>query len=448
MRRYSTPTAGWSTSSIGSTMLPITSCCARNTRQQGVTEQLSVANQKMEAEIGARSQELNRVNTELRSANAELAAHAQRAREEGERKDEFLAMLAHELRNPLAALSSALQLAELGPDRRQQDITAICRRQVRHLVRMVDDLLDASRVDRGAMELRRAPLDLRDVLHSALQAMRDGFERQQIAISTHVAAADFRMLGDATRLEQVLVNLLGNAARYSAGGSSVELRLDAVAQDGQPWARIEVADQGRGIPTGKLEAIFELFVQVDTGLDRARGGLGIGLSLVRALVDMHGGRVRALSEGAGHGSTFVVELPLVQPSAEPTADALAALRLAETAPRRILIIEDNRDARQTLHALLTESGHTVTTADTGEEGLQRMIALQPDLAIVDIGLPGLDGMEVARRTRAALGGRCPLLIALTGYSSPATRSHAFEAGFDHYLVKPFDPEELARVLAT
>lgn len=419
-------------------------------RQRGVSERLTADKQKMEAEIVARSLALDGLNAELRRANADLAEHARRSEEEGARKDEFQAMLAHELRNPLAAISSALQLSELkaGDVRAQQEATAICRRQVRHLVRMVDDLLDASRIGRGALELARAPLDLRDILESALHAVRAPFERQEVAIATHVAAARFPMLGDATRLEQVLVNLLTNAAKYSEKDGKVEVRLAPAELDGQPWARIEVADQGHGIPAGKLDAIFDMFVQVDAGLDRSRGGLGIGLSVVRALVEMHGGRVRAHSAGLGHGATFVVELPLAPRAQAPDRDAAHSLPApAGAGARRILVVEDNQDARQTLRALLAALGHVVATAETGEEGLRRMIELAPEVAIVDIGLPGLDGMEVARRACRELDGRRPVLVALSGYSSPAARRMALDAGFDHHLVKPFDPEALATVLA-
>ncbi len=419
-------------------------------RQRGASDKLSAENGQMEAEIVARGQELDRVNAELRHANGELAAHARQAREEGQRKDEFLAMLAHELRNPLAAISSALQLSELQSTdaRRQQEITAICRRQVRHLVRMVDDLLDVSRVDRGAMELRRAPIDLRDVLDSALHTVRELFERQGMMVSTRVAAGSFRLMGDATRLEQVLANLLTNAAKYGGGEGGVELRLERTEVEGEPWARIAVSDAGRGIPADKLEAIFDMFVQVDVSLDRAWGGLGIGLSLVRALVQMHGGRVYARSEGAGRGSCFVVELPL--PANLPAAAGNAGDRVAAlggACSRRVLIVEDNPDARRSLQALLEASGHLVATASTGEEGLARLTEFQPDIALIDVGLPGLDGMEVARRARQAEDGRHPVLVALTGYSSLAARRQALEAGFDHHLVKPFDPGELARLLA-
>ncbi|MBD8532528.1 MULTISPECIES: ATP-binding protein [unclassified Massilia] len=423
-----------------------------NLRQRSVSEQLSAEKQHMEAEIVQRSRELDTLNSSLHEANAALSEYARGAREEAERKNEFLAMLGHELRNPLAALSSALQVWEAtGADaRRQQELQAICRRQMGNLTRLVDDLLEMSRVDRGEVELQRAPLDLRDVLGSALHAARTLFDRQSVTLATRVAPAPLRLVGDATRLEQVLVNLLGNAAKYSPRGAAVEVRLDPVARAGHAWARIEVADAGSGIPPDKLEAIFGMFVQVDTRIDRARGGLGIGLSLVRALVDLHGGHAWAESAGLGSGSRFIVELPLApvfeaDPPLAPSSPY--SLPPAGAAVREVLVIEDNADARETLCALLAASGYAVTSATDGHDGLAQIVRNRPDVAIVDIGLPGLDGFEVARGARQALGPDTPRLVALTGYSSAEVGSAAGEAGFDLHVVKPISLASLAEVLA-
>ena len=418
-------------------------------RQRSVSAQLSAENVRMEAEIVERGRDLDRLNRELREANAVLAEYAARAREEGERKDEFLAMLAHELRNPLAAISSALQLwGMVGADAaRQQELLALSRRQVGNLTRLVDDLLEMARIDRGAVELLRAPLDLRDVLGSALHAAAAQLERRELALVTRIAPASYHMVGDATRLEQVLVNLLANAAKYSDQGGAVEVSMERVVAVGGELARIVVQDSGRGIPSNQLDAIFDIFVQVDTSIDRARGGLGIGLSLVRALVGLHGGRVWAESEGLGRGSRFVIELPLSEPApAGPDAHEAAP------APRvmlrqRVVIVEDNADARLALHGLLSAWGCTVSTAASGDEGLAQILAQRPDAAVVDIGLPGLDGFELARRVRMVLGEAGPRLIALTGYSSAAVRSAALEAGFDVHLVKPCSPAGLAAALA-
>jgi len=424
-----------------------------NARQRSVSEQLGVENVRMEAEIVERSRELDSLNRKLRSANEELSRHARRARDEGQRKDEFLAMLAHELRNPLAAMSSALQLWGMGrPDeRRQQGLLEVCRRQVKNLTRLVDDLLEMSRIDRGAVELQRATVDLRDVVANAMHGARELFERRRLTLATRIAPGDLSAFGDATRLEQALTNVLTNAAKYSEPGGNVELQLAADVPEAG-WARIEVIDQGRGIPPDMLDAIFEIFVQVDVSLDRSRGGLGIGLALVRAIVELHGGRVRAESEGIGHGSRFTIDLPLLAEAerrqAPTVADAGGALGLPAPSEgmRRIVIVEDNGDARDTLQALLAAAGYEVRSAARGDEGLALIVADPPDLAIVDIGLPELDGFELARRARAAIG-PATRLVAMTGYSAPSIRKAALEAGFDLHVAKPCTPERLAEILA-
>ena len=424
-----------------------------NARQRSVSERLSAENTKMEAEIVERSRELDNLNRELRGANEELSGHARRALEEAQRKDEFLAMLAHELRNPLAAMSSALQLWNMvrADERRQQSLLDVCRRQLKNLTRLVDDLLEMARIDRGEVELQQAPIDLRDVVHNAMHGARELFERRQLTIATRIAPGSFSVFGDATRLEQALTNLLTNAAKYSEAGANIELRLDTDVPDAG-WARIEVLDEGQGIPQDKLEAIFEIFVQVDAGLDRARGGLGIGLALVRAIVELHGGRVRAHSEGIGHGSRFTIDLPLLAQEDRRREPAVLTLDDAEALPppsggmRRVVIVEDNQDARETLRALLTAAGYTVEAEANGSAGLELIVADPPDIAIVDIGLPELDGFEVARRARAAVG-NLTRLVAMTGYSSPAVRTAALEAGFDMHVAKPCTPARLAEILA-
>ncbi len=416
-------------------------------RQVTVVESLAADKSSMAAEIVERSRELDRLNTVLRDANSELSQHARRGLEEARRKDEFLAMLAHELRNPLSAMSSALQLWTMFPaDRqRQQGLLDICRRQVGTLTRLVDDLLEMSRIDHGAVELQRAPLDLRDVAESALHGTRDIMERRQLTVSTRFASADFHVFGDSTRLEQVMTNLLTNAAKYSEPGGTVELRLEPAGPD---WARIEVRDDGRGIPPDKLDAIFDIFVQVDVSLDRSRGGLGIGLALVRSIVALHGGRASAHSDGIGHGSRFVIELPLLSTPDRPApvADGTVPPPPGPRIGRTIVIVEDNADTRDTMRSLLAAHGHAVTAAATGTAGLACILDTRPELAIVAIGLPGLDGFEVARRVRAAIGPDLPL-VALTGYNSPDMRAATREAGFDLHVTKPCTPEKLAEILA-
>ena len=418
--------------------------------QVSVTASLTADKTRMEAEIVARSQELELLNNELREANHGLTEHALRGVEDARRKDEFLAMLAHELRNPLSAMSSALQLWTMYPadQRRQHGLIDICKRQVGNLTRLVDDLLEMSRIDHGAVQLQRAPLDLRDVAESALHGTRELRERRQLSVSTRIAPANFHVFGDSTRLEQALTNLLTNAAKYSEPGGNVELRLESAGPD---RARIEVRDEGRGIPPDKLDAIFDIFVQVDVSLDRSRGGLGIGLALVRSIVDLHGGRVSAHSDGIGHGSRFVIELPLLAGSDRPapaTDGAMLppAVAAAPGAGQSVVLVEDNADTRDTMRSLLAAYGYTVKAAATGPEGVACVVETRPDLAIVDIGLPGLDGFEVARRVRAALGPDLAL-VALTGYNSTDMRAATREAGFDLHVTKPCTPDKLADIVA-
>lgn len=425
-----------------------------NAFRRSESEKLGADNVKMESEIFERSQELVSLNNELRSANKALAAYADRASEETKRKDDFLAMLAHELRNPLAAISSALQLWTMGgiDERRQLGLVEICRRQVHNLTRMVNDLLEMSRIDRGAVELHREVVDLRDVLENALHASRELFERREVTLAMRIVPANFMAFGDATRLEQALSNLLTNAVKYSERGGNVELGLENIFSENESWARFEIKDGGRGIPRDKLDVIFDIFVQVDVSLDRSRGGLGIGLALVRAIVELHGGRVRAYSDGIGRGSRFTVELPLLpfenkclEPGDLDSIDSTGLLPTSSVT-RRVVLVEDNPDAREMMEALIAAFGYSVTTAANGDKGLELIINTMPDIAIVDIGLPGLDGLEVARRVRSKIG-KGTKLIAMTGYSSPDVRTAALEAGFDMHITKPCTIEQLTEVLA-
>jgi signal transduction histidine kinase/ActR/RegA family two-component response regulator len=417
--------------------------------QRGASEELSARNQRMEAEIIQRSRELDRVNAELRKANEELKDYAEQARKEAQYKDEFLAMLAHELRNPLAAISSSVELLGVIQDdpAKVTHIRDICRRQLGNLTTLVDDLLDVSRISRGALDLRRAPLDLRDIIQNAVHTVRTPVDQRGISIHTQMASGIYPLLGDSTRLEQALTNLLTNAVKYSEPGGKIDISLSAESTGDAERAVLQVRDYGRGIPPSKLSDIFGMFVQVDTGIDRARGGLGIGLTLVQKLVEMHGGTVEAHSEGLGHGSTFTLRLPLdASVSVPASGKQQEATPLCVNAQGRILIIEDNVDARETLKSLLESYGYRVEVAADGEEGLKRLRTVQPDVAIVDIGLPGLDGYEVARRIRTAPEGRKVKLVALSGYSGAETKAKAINAGFNMHMAKPLHPADLTKIL--
>jgi CheY-like chemotaxis protein len=350
-------------------------------------------------------------------------------------RDEFLATLAHELRNPLAAIRNAAQvLRQSGgrPPAGERPLEVI-ERQARHMGRMLDDLLDVARLVRGKLELRRGPVDLERVLDDAVEAARPLLQQQGHRLDRRGPPGPLPVDGDAARLEQVFVNLLHNAAKYTPAGGHV--RLEAEAADGR--ARVRVRDDGAGIDPDLLERVFEPFAQADRSLARSPGGLGIGLTLVRKMVELHDGTVTAASDGPGRGSTFTVTLPL-RPAAAAAEDAGATAR--------VLLIEDNDDAREMLHLLLGLWGYVVEAVGDGPGGLARARAWRPDVVLIDIGLPGMDGYEVARALRQSEGGRCPLLVAVTGYSQPSDRRRALAAGFDAHLVKPVELEQLTALI--
>jgi CheY-like chemotaxis protein len=307
-------------------------------------------------------------------------------------------------------------------------------RQVDHLRRLVDDLLDVGRVMTGKIVLERVPLDLARVVEHALGTLGASTRAHRIV----TALEPVWVSGDATRLEQIVNNLVGNALKYTPAGATIHVR---VGREGGE-AVLRVADEGIGMSADLVPRVFDLFVQGTRGLDRAQGGLGIGLTLVRRLADLHGGIASAESPGEGRGSTFTVRLPAIEAPATPVAgDASAA-----AAPRRrVLVVEDNDDAREMLATLLRMQGHEVFEAADGEAGLEAALGLRPDIAFIDAGLPGLDGFEVARRLRAADGVR-PFLVALTGYAQAEDRRRAHEAGFDVHLAKPVDLEKIQEVL--
>ena len=363
-----------------------------------------------------------------------------------QRKDEFLAMLAHELRNPMAAVSTALSLLEQveGDPVRSAKYRETGKRQMANLIRLVDDLLDVSRITRGKIDLLTEELDLAAVVQQALSTTRPAFEARGHAVSVALGSGSFRMRGDGTRLEQIVVNLLTNAAKYTDAHGRIDVSLTRERSDGNVVAVLRVRDSGRGIPADMLDRVFDLFVQVSPSIDRRTGGLGLGLTLVKRLTEMHGGSVAATSAGAGTGSEFVVRLPILDRAAVGTPTHLHALDQPAMPPRRILLVEDSEDVRDTLAAYLRGLGHEVFVACDGVEGVARMAELHPDIAFVDIGLPQLDGFEVARRSRAA--GTGGMMVALSGYGGEEAKAQAKAAGFDMHLTKPVELATLPRVI--
>lgn len=381
----------------------------------------------------------------LRHAEQEMRVRADQLAEADRRKDEFLAMLAHELRNPLAAIMTAIGILERksSDDAKEVRMRSIIHRQTHHLARLVDDLLDVSRITRGKVQLRRERLDLRGVLQQVFTLIRPVAEGRQLRLETLLPDSPLWMQADATRLEQVFMNLLDNATKYTDAGGAVTVHVSQEGVDGSARAVVRIQDTGIGIPVNKLPAIFELFSQVDESLERTRGGLGIGLTLVRNLVELHGGTISASSPGVGQGSEFVVKLPLM--AGAPALAGVTVARAERPRHRRILLVEDNSDARQALRDLLELWGHQVEVAQDGMGGVALALEARPDLALVDIGLPGLDGYRVAQELRARVG-QAIRLVAITGYGGPEDRHRALQAGFDHHLVKPVKPDELDRLL--
>ena len=353
-------------------------------------------------------------------------------------KDEFLAMLGHELRNPLSPILTALELIKLRGDGQMTREHAIVERQARHLVRLVDDLLDVSRVARGLLELRRQRVDLRDVLAKAIDMASPLLEARRHHFEVHAPQRGLVVLeADEARLAQVVANLLTNAAKYTPVGGHVSVR----ARRAGAQLVLEVADDGIGIAPELMPNIFDLFVQGRQSIDRGEGGLGIGLALVRSLVQLHGGTVAAQSGGPGKGSTFTVRLPATQVNdARSRADSGSPVTVARA--RRILLVDDNEDAAAMLAEILATAGHEVRTAGDGPTALQSASTFRPDLAVLDIGLPAMDGYELAARLRAQAGAAAPILIALSGYGQESDRARSEAAGFAVHLVKPIDAMEL------
>jgi signal transduction histidine kinase/ActR/RegA family two-component response regulator len=357
-------------------------------------------------------------------------------------RDQFLAMLSHELRNPLAAIVTAVSLMERRAAGFPSQLRDVVERQAALLSRLVDDLLDVSRVTLGKVSLDPAPTELREVLERCLQSLAGGAENRGVRTTFRYGADRSPVvLGDPLRLEQIFNNLLTNAIKYTSPGGTVTVSLSA----GAGTAEVRVSDDGVGIDADILPRIFEPFTQGSATLDRAQGGLGIGLTLVRHLTHLHHGTVTAESEGRGKGSSFVVRLPISEDPAHSSDPTARAAPPSSVAPRRILIIEDNPDLREGLKSLLEDAGHEVLACADGEEGVDLALSRKPEVLLIDIGLPKLDGYGVAAKVRRGLEGR-PLLVAVTGYGLPEDRRRALDAGFDDHLTKPVSVQAVLDLL--
>jgi len=429
--------------------------------------QLATANTTLQAEktreLEALNRTLQRANSELGAANRSLQievmerARAEQALKEADRhKDEFLAMLAHELRNPLAPIHNAVHLMQRASvsDPQLAWSRDVIKRQMTHLTRLVDDLLDVSRITRGKINLSKEVIEVSTLIARTVETVQPLFEEYRHTLTVDVPPGMLAVLGDPTRLTQAIGNVLGNAAKYTERGGDIAL---SAAQSGSE-IEIRIRDNGIGIPPELLPTIFNLFTQLDRSSGRTQSGLGIGLALVKRLVEMHGGSVTASSDGLGQGSEFLIRLPLfiretdqAGQSLDTLSDLEQSMSNIEVTPRtqrRILVADDNNDALESLATLLQLSGHEVYTAANGAVALESAEQNRPEVALLDIGMPKLDGYEVARRIRAQPWGQRITLVALTGWGQDSDRRRSQEAGFDSHLVKPLDLDKLTELLAS
>jgi signal transduction histidine kinase len=390
-------------------------------------------------------QQRTRQMAEERVALAQAEAARRVAEDASRRKDEFIAMLSHELRNPLAPIRSALEVIRrvAPPDPKLTQAGDMMDRQVGHLVRLVDELLDMSRIGQGMVVLKKEQVELGKVVAHAVETARPLIEARNQTLAVSVPSAPVWVSGDFVRLAQVVANLLNNAAKYTHEGGRVE--VTATASRGE--AAVAVRDNGAGIEPQLLPRIFDLFVQGERSLDRSQGGLGVGLTLVRHLVELHQGRVEAHSDGLGKGASFRVILPCISAVGQEAPAAPAARAALAARGRRVLVVDDNQDAAESIAMFLRLEGHEVKVVNDGYQALASAGVFAPEAVILDIGLPGLDGYEVARQLRQAGDRRELMLIALTGYGQKEDRDRAAQASFDYHFVKPADPRQIHSVIA-
>jgi signal transduction histidine kinase len=424
-----------------------------NERLAATNDELARAHARLKAE---NTRELQKFNRTLEAANSQLVCEvAERKRAEAllkdaaRRKDEFISILGHELRNPLAAMQSGIELLQISPlpIAKVPWARELLQRQLRHLKRLIDDLLDVSRITTGRVQLKRETLNLKDVIEHSVDAARPLIDERKHSLEVELPSEPLWIDGDAVRLTQVFGNLLTNAAKYTGPWGRITLTAEPEAGP-SPTVTVRVKDSGAGIPEDMLERIFELFTQAENEDTRTQSGLGIGLALVRALAELHGGTVRAVSNGPQKGSEFIVKLPLLEDVRAPEAPTEAAPAPTRPATLRLLIIDDNVDLAKGLSAYFTEkTGLEVQVAYTGESGIRLAREFRPDAVLLDIGLPDIDGCEVARRLRTESTFDHVPLIAISGFSAEADRKRATLAGFDRYFVKPVAFQMLHDVLA-
>ena len=428
---------------IGLCTYSLDRCGAEDVLDVCRTHQFALTRRQGEWEL-IESSSLKIAKSELERRVTERTAELQTALQG---RDEFLAMLAHELRNPLAPIRNAAQVIQLlgSTDNHLSWARDVIDRQVRQLARLVDDLLDVSRVTRGKVELHREEIEVAAVIAQAVETSRPRIDGRKHTLLLTLPPEPVRLHADLTRLAQVVSNLLNNAAKYMNEGGRIWLTVER--RESEVWIRVK--DEGIGIPPEMLSRVFDLFIQASQSLDRSEGGLGIGLALVRSLVELHGGSVEAWSDGPERGSEFVVRLPVLETERAPAPGPQeTAVSVKPAAGRKVLVVDDNRDAAETLGTILKIAGHEVWLAHDGEEALAEAARHRPEVLLLDIGLPKVDGYEVARRLRLDPQNEGLLLIAVTGYGNREDRERGKLSGFDYHLVKPIDLEQLQRLLAS
>jgi len=399
----------------------------------------------MLAEVGRRAEALERTNRSLSHEMDERRGAESALRRADRRKDEFLATLAHELRNPLAPLRNALAILKLASTdaRVTAEAREMMERQLNQMVRLVDDLLDVSRITTGKLSLRREPTDLATVMRGAIDTVTPYLEARRQALKVALPPQTVHLDADPTRLAQVFSNLLHNAAKFTPPGGRIDVTSDVEGRE----VVVRVIDNGIGIAPDMLAGVFEMFAQADQSLERGHAGLGVGLTLARRLVELHGGTLAAASEGVGRGSQFIVRLRVATPGTPTTPREVVRASAAPAATHRVLVVDDNRDFANSLALILRTQGNDVRVAHDGEAALALVDGWRPDIGFLDIGLPRLNGYDLARALRARPATAQMALVAVTGWGQENDRQRAFAAGFDQHLVKPAEPARVIEILA-
>lgn len=375
-----------------------------------------------------------------RDRQYEIAELMEKLEDRVHERDRFLAILGHELRNPLGAILLASQMRD-SDGRLDGQHAELIERQSKHLTRLVNDLLDLSRVVSGKIVLKREVIDLADALHQALEMVHDAAARQKVSVELHGTSEPLPVYADPLRAAQIIANVVGNAIKYTPEGGHIVVTIER----DQDQACVRVTDDGVGIAPDRIGTIFELFAQAENAIGRAQGGMGIGLALVRNLLELHEGTISAKSEGLGKGSEFVIRFPITE-SAVSTASRKDKAAERDAQPRRIIVVEDNADVRDLLRLKLKRLGHEVDAVGDGVAGVDAIVAGRPDLALVDIGLPGIDGYELAARVRRSIG-RDVVLVAVSGFGQPDDKRRAIDAGFDEHITKPADVVDIENLLS-